>query len=294
MNPRFRKYIILVSILLHVLLFFLYEIGIKLNIFAVDLLPKPLPETQPIVFDLQPDRPREIIETPDDAKVVEKQKKADFLSDKNALARNPEADPDKEVGEAYSRGDYDSHDLPPTEGPPGQQQVLPEQDKTEQTDKPADLSLERSVRETIKEYVQKQQKPDQPGIRERLPGVLHDNRDSRALDFGGVSFNTYDWEFAPYMLALKRKVRRNIYPPPAFTQLGMISGTTVLRFKIYPDGQLKDLTVLGYEGHESLMQTSNTAVEISAPFPPLPANFPEPFLEVTFRFLYLIHGRRQN
>lgn len=292
MNPRHRKYIILVSILLHVLLLFFWEIGIKLKLFDFDIIPKPQAETEPIVFDLQPDRPREIIETPDDAKVVEKQKNADFLSDKNALARNPEADPEKELGEAYARGDFDSHDLPPTKGPPGEQQVSPDTQKTEQLNKPTDSLLERSTKEAIKQYIQKQQQPVQPGVKERLPGVLHDNQDTRALDTGGLSFNTYNWNFAPYMLALKRKIRRNIFPPPAFTQLGLISGTTLLRFKIFPDGQMKDLSILGYEGHKSLMQTSNTAIEISAPFPPLPSDFPEPFLEVTCRFSYLIHRRK--
>ncbi|MCK5057178.1 MAG: hypothetical protein KAT34_11020 [Candidatus Aminicenantes bacterium] len=289
MNPRHKKYIILASILLHVLLFLFWEAAVKLELFEFNIKAEQPLDAAPLVFDLQPEGPREVIETPDDAKIVEKQKQADFLSDKNALARNPEADPEKEVGEAFSRGDFESHDLPTTQGPPGAIPVLPDQQKTDPTDKPADSALEQSARETIREYVEKKRQILPPGVRERQPGVLHDNRDTRAMDSGGLSFNTYNWNFAPYMLTLKDKIRRNIFPPPAFTRVGLISGSTLLRFKIFPDGQMKDLEILGYKGHKSLMQTSNTAIEISAPFPPLPGDFPDPFLEVTCRFSYLIH-----
>lgn len=293
MNPRFRKYIILASILLHVLLLLFWEAAIHLRIFEFDITPASSPETAPIVFDLQPDTgfPKEVIETPDDAKTVEKQKKADFLSDKNALARNQEPAPDKEIGEGFSRGIIDSHDLPPVEGPPGGKQVLPEQEKPEQENKTGELSLERSAKEIIKEYIEKQQNIVPPGIKERRPGVPHQNIDTKALESGGISFNTYDWEFAPYLLMLKRRIGGNVYPPPAFNRLGMIDGTTVIRFKIYPDGHMEDRETLAYKGHKSLMQTSNTAVEISAPFPPLPSDFPQPFLEVTFQFSYIIIKR---
>jgi outer membrane biosynthesis protein TonB len=291
-KPRYRKYIIFASILLHVLLFIFWEAAIYLKIFEVNITPESPPETAPIVFDLQPERPREVIETPDDARTVEKQKKADFLSDKNALARNQEPITDKKIGEAFSRGVIESHDLPPTQGPTGGRQVLPERQKKDQAKQTDELSIEDSAKEIIKEYVEKQQNFVPPGVKERIPGVTHDNPETMAMESGGLSFNTYDWNFAPYMLALKKRIGRNIYPPPAFTRLGLINGTTLLRFKIYPDGQMKDLEIMGYEGHKSLMQTSNTAIEISAPFPSLPADFPESFLEVTCRFSYITHTQK--
>lgn len=292
MNPRYRKYIILVSIALHILFLVFWEVAIKLGIIAVDIIP-PRVESAPIVFDLQPDnKPREVIETPEDAKTTDKPKNADFLSDKNALARNPETDPEKEIGEAYARGDFDTHELPEPPLPPGAQPQKPQQQQ-EQQDKPTEADLERSAKEVIKEYVRKQKDAVRPGVKERLPTVAHDNPDTRALDTGGgLSFNTYNWDFAPYMLMLKERIRRNIYPPPAFTRLGLISGSTLLRFRIYPDGKMQGLQVLDYSGHKSLMQTSNTAIEISAPFPALPVNFPDPYLEVTCRFSYLVSGRR--
>jgi hypothetical protein len=306
-NPRYRKYLIPISILLHILLIFLWEAGIKLEIFGYKPAPQQKTAVEPIVFDLQPRRPparpTEVIETPADARVTDKPKDADFLSDKNALARNAEPVTSGKIGDPYARGDLPSHDIQPPQAPPGGQPVQPGKQTTpgetkqtpDQMNKLPDLSLEKSAREIIKQFLQEQQKqaPAPPGGEENLPGALHDNRFSRALESGGLSFNTYDWDFAPYMLALKNRIRHNIYPPPAFTLLGLIKGVTLLRFRIYPDGRMKKLEILGYEGHKSLMQTSNTAIEISAPFPPLPENFPEPYLEVTCLFSYFVHDENR-
>lgn len=307
MDPRRRKYIIVVSILLHVLFLLLWEGAIKLNIFKFDIVPEVVPQNEPIVFDLQQDRPREVIETPDDAKVVEEQKKANYLSDKNALARNPETNPNLKIDEAFARGDYNSHELPTIQGPIGKKQPqlkpVEKEKKKEMAEKekkqaeeipdtePPNVLTETSATAFLREYVLNQPNPTNPGVQEHLPTVTHDNPESRARDMGGLSFNTYNWDFAPYMLALKHRIQRNIFPPRAFTHLGMISGETLLRFKIYPDGELRDLQILDYNGHKTLMETSSRAVQISAPFPDLPANFPEPYLEVTGKFVYFIRKK---
>ena len=111
---------------------------------------------------------------------------------------------------------------------------------------------------------------------------------SDALEKGGIKFNTYAWDFAPYMLRLKRKVESHINPPFAFTRLGAIDGNTLIRFKIMQDGSLQDLEVVGSDAHYTLDDTSTRAITYSAPFIPLPKNFPEPYLEVTALFSYLI------
>jgi outer membrane biosynthesis protein TonB len=303
-NPRHRIYIIGASILLHIVLLLLWEGAIHLKLIQLDIVPPPPVEDEPIVFDLQPPNlPREVIETPNDAKVVEQQKKANFLSDKNALARNPETNPNLDIGEPFARGIFESHDLPAARGIQGQQQQqVPEAGEAAKTEgaaekeplsEPTENLLETDVAAIYREYERQRRERMKQGIQDRLPTVLHDNQVSRALDQGGLSFNTYNWDFAPYLLALKNRIRRNIFPPAAFTHLGLISGETLLRFKIYPNGQLRDLEILGYEGHESLMRTSSNAVEASAPFPELPPDFPEPYLEVTGKFMYLIHRQKQ-
>lgn len=297
MKPRHRTYIIIASILLHVLFLLVWEGAVWLKLIDLEpTLPPPV-EEKPIVFDLQQqDRPNRVIETPQDAKVVEKQKKADFLSDKNALARNREAKPDLKEGSPFSRGIYETQELPVQPSRKGENQPEAREETPEKESdsdrKPAPEREERPIETDAeilyREYVEKQQKQVMPGAEERLPTVTHDQQESRALDMGGLSFNTYNWDFAPYMLALKARVQRNILPPPAFTHLGMINGETLLRFKIYPNGEMKDLEILDYKGHRSLMVTSHNAITRSAPLPELPSHFPEPYLEVTGKFMYFI------
>ena len=85
-----RSLTITVSIFLHVLLFVLWAGALKLNLFATDSS-RIMIDINPLVFELEP-AIRQVIETPDDAETVEQQKEADFLSDKNALARNQESE----------------------------------------------------------------------------------------------------------------------------------------------------------------------------------------------------------
>jgi hypothetical protein len=106
---------------------------------------------------------------------------------------------------------------------------------------------------------------------------------------GGVSFNTYEWDFAPYMLAMKRRVERNLHPPYAFTHMGLVSGTNILHFTVLRDGTVHDLTILGSDTHSCLDRTSVRAIELSLPFMPLPVDFPEDVLEVTAQFSYTLH-----
>jgi hypothetical protein len=286
----YKKYIPLISLVLHILFFLLLNLAVEWKIIGFRVEPVSPLDRGPIVFDLQPpNRPREVIETPEDARTVKPPEKADFLSNKNARTRNPESDSRVKPGEAFSRGDFDSHELPV----PRQEKGQPKPRQVE-TPKNEDLSELREFLDKnrtgifYREYVFKNPLTEKSGAKDQLPNVAHENLKSRALEMGGLSFNTYDWNFAPYLLELKRRIRQNIFPPIAFTRLGMISGTTLLRFKIYPNGELRDLRVLGYQGDKSLMKTSHTAVEISAPFPRLPTDFPEPYLEVVGKFFYLV------
>jgi TonB family protein len=109
---------------------------------------------------------------------------------------------------------------------------------------------------------------------------------------GGLSFNTYNWDFAPYMLAMKRAIERHLFPPYAFTHMGLVSGTNVVRFVVMPDGSLKSLELLASNAHFSLDRTSVRAIESSVPFLPLPKDFPEDHLEVTARFSYVVRDER--
>jgi TonB family protein len=112
-----------------------------------------------------------------------------------------------------------------------------------------------------------------------------------ALGLGGVSFNTLEWDFAPYAIELKRRIADHWYPPIAFTYGGLYGGVTVLRFRIGPDGTLTGPELISGAEHSSLDTAAINAVKLAAPYRPLPDNFPEPNLEVTFSFHYLLGPR---
>lgn len=116
------------------------------------------------------------------------------------------------------------------------------------------------------------------------------NEGSARASIGGISINTTAWDFAPYLLDLKHRVKQHWIPPLAFTALGAIHGYTWVRFRIYPDGSMEALAVIEEEGHSSLHRSSVNAIKGAAPFRPLPEDFPEPYLEITFGFYYLLPG----
>jgi len=287
------------SLLLHVIFFVVWALLLKYDLMASAAAEQAEAAAPPLVFEFEKSKPKTVVETPDDAEIPQPPEDADYLSDKNARARNPETDERLDVGEAFARGDFRVPELPTQQMPPGQEGQVSQQEQVEQQqeqeqapdDEPEEnaeaLYADRSI-DFNRDYLVKPQQTRTAGAREQRPHVRRDNRQTRAPDMGGMSFNTYNWDFAPYMLLLKRKVERNIFPPPAFIRLGLISGETMLRFRIYPNGELQNLEILDYTGHRTLMETSFRAIEISAPFPNLPEDFPEPYLEVTAKFSYFI------
>jgi hypothetical protein len=124
-------------------------------------------------------------------------------------------------------------------------------------------------------------------------GPTFRNDQGGALQDGDISFSTYAWDFAPYMLRLKERIEAHMFPPAAFSLYGLIDGKNVVRFRIGRDGRLLGMEALGYEGSRVLVETSAQAVKLSNPFPPLPPDFPDRYLEVTGQFRYeLIRDRR--
>lgn len=132
----------------------------------------------------------------------------------------------------------------------------------------------------------------EPSLPEENPDFR--NEGSARASIGGISLNTTAWDFAPYLLDLKHRIKQHWIPPLAFTALGAIHGYTWVRFRIYPDGHMEDLAVVEQEGHDSLHRASANAVRGAAPFRQLPKDFPEPYLEITFGFYYLLPGDEER
>ena len=277
----------IISILLHLLLLLMYSLFGSIQLFPAkidDLLNQPKIEDKRLEFEL--------VESPEDARSETPPENAQLVSDKNAIAQDQYQQKDKPAGNPYSEGDFDVKELPvvPVEPTPLIEPAPEQKDKLSKEKQFTESSSNRYEYQKFSRQQLLKKNPSTPNYQEqrRLDRPLYDNNKFSAEDLGGFSFNTYEWDFAPYMLEMKRKVERNVFPPPAFSRMGLISGETLLRFKVMPNGEVKDLVVLKYTGHESLKETSVNAITNSSRFRPLPADFPENYLEVTASFTYYV------
>ena len=104
--------------------------------------------------------------------------------------------------------------------------------------------------------------------------------------FGDISLNTLNWDFAPWIQRFIRDYHRNWFPPYAYGALGLISGFQLVDIEVAPDGRILKLEVIEEEGHEALRESTLTTFRAFAPYPPLPANFPEPTLKLRVKVVY--------
>src|SRR4030095_659505 len=88
---------------------------------------------------------------------------------------------------------------------------------------------------------------------------LFDEPGSARASIGGISLSTTEWDFAPYLLDLKRRIKQKCIPPIAFTALGAVHGYTWVKFRIFPDGHMEGAEVVETEGHDSLHRSSLNA-----------------------------------
>jgi TonB family protein len=234
-----------------------------------------------------------VIEVPADIPEQKPTRQTDIVSDRVAAASDMNPRVGDDLGDPYSEG---LTEIPEFEMPgadiaqarrdyeierPGPQHAMPE---AEAGDLAGDVPTEG-----IGEYVVDEEDGNQSTSAGRSSSFR--NLLSDAGRKGALSFNTYDWDFAPYMLAMKRAIESHLFPPYAFTHLGLVSGNNVVRFTVMPDGRIRGLEILGSDTHFSLDRTSVRAIESSVPFLPLPKDFPEEYLEVTAHFSYVVRGK---
>ncbi|MCQ2743822.1 MAG: TonB C-terminal domain-containing protein [bacterium] len=92
-------------------------------------------------------------------------------------------------------------------------------------------------------------------------------------------------DFGPYMRELQRRIKLNWDPPK-----GNESKTVVLLFRIAKDGRLLTCRVNRSSGLPSADQAALKAVELTAPFRPLPADFKGQNIDIQFTFDYRVFG----
>jgi len=261
------------SILLHILFLLLGQSRL------VDLLP------ERILMPLEREQERrlvfEIVESNPDAESERPPDDARFASDRNSRARDLNLDSDAGADMAKSAGLDESKELPSRP----QSAVTSMLDVPNREFKKFTKPEQEGVvaEEKQQEHTGEERQAEQAERSEK--NAMPDNREMSAQEWGGFSLSTYAWDFAPYMLDLKRRVERNINPPSAF-YMGMISGTYVIQFVIDRSGVLQDIRVLESRGNKALETTSFNAVKYSDPFRPLPNDFPDNALIVTGKFRF--------
>ena len=103
-----------------------------------------------------------------------------------------------------------------------------------------------------------------------------------------VLSDTLGVDFGPYIQRVIYATKRSWYPiipevaqPPISKQ-----GRVLIRFKILPDGSVKEMHLEGPSGDVSLDRAAWGGITGASPFPNLPKDFKGPFLELRFYFLY--------
>ncbi|MEA1996486.1 MAG: hypothetical protein U9N45_02565 [Gemmatimonadota bacterium] len=245
------------------------------------------------------------VETPEEAEESSVEQVTPFISDRNLAAVNPTAPQDLPAGMPFQEGISDIAAMLPDEfqgrpSPPAVEKTpeesLEEKEESEKQEAKEEQSFD-ALRELealsrLAPQPQKEKpfsRPAAPQPESQPPAApsmpRYRSPDSRAPMGADFQLSTYAWNWAPYLKELKKRIESNIYPPPAF-YMGMVRGRTFLRFKIQQDGSMTGFELIGYAGHESLMNTSVNSIEASVPFLPLPSDFPDDFLGITVGFYY--------
>lgn len=265
---KIRKYAILLSVFLHIMIIIILGLN-KINFIQLQQNKEISEPTEQLVFEL--------VETPENIKQQKPESESDFVSDKDTRA----ADLTENRLPA---------ELPFQSGQTGIPLISESEARTSEQDEtkinePAEILSElKQNKKTFLETFEAQQQLQNLSRQD----ADYENLLSQVKNQGGMSLNTYKWEFAPYLLEMKRKVQAHNNPPFAFTHLGAIDGDILLRFKVLQDGSVQDLEILSSTAHYSLEDTSTRAIQFSSPFKPLPDNFPKEYLEITALFSYIL------
>jgi len=149
-----------------------------------------------------------------------------------------------------------------------------------------------------------QGKPDVPGRKKQAkrsgslaipPGSLKKLSSDENGDverFGDITFNANKYALGPYFKKLKEKIEGYWISYLAFTYSGdnFKENRTVILFRIYPTGEVRDVKVLEHKGDEVLRDFCVAAIMNTAPYDPLPLDYLSTsgcgYLPIVFTFMY--------
>ena len=108
-----------------------------------------------------------------------------------------------------------------------------------------------------------------------------------ATEFGDISLSTTAWEYAPWLERFRRALMEHWYAPSAY-YYGILKegGSAVIEVEITRSGQMARIDLLEEKEHPSLTQASMEALKSTAPFEPLPHDFPDQTLLLRIQMVY--------
>ena len=99
------------------------------------------------------------------------------------------------------------------------------------------------------------------------------------------SLSTYRWNYAPWMRSLATELSNN-WETPEGCDLKSAQGNTKISIFVGPEGALKDIRILEFEGPKALHGAALQSVQSLTSPRPLPKHFSEEQLEVILNFNY--------
>ena len=117
-------------------------------------------------------------------------------------------------------------------------------------------------------------------------GQFSNPNSSFSLEGPMILSDTQGVDFGPYLARIVGIVRRNWYAMmPESARLGQ-KGRVAWQFAIQKDGSVPSLEMAVPSGATALDEAAKSAIDLSVPFPPLPAEFKGNELKLRFIFLY--------
>ena len=256
-----------------------------------------------------PERSGMLTETPESARLPETPPDATHLAEHDARAQNPEPVTGMQE-QPRAEGDLELFDFRPSdlvqaevlrnrEATPGTPAASPGE-RAPPTEEPVDSPESPAAAEEI---VTASGESAVSRPRERQPEQQPARRPARASSGsarprpasrrtgvranGELSLSTYAWTWAPYLRHLRDSIDDRWQPPLAFF-MGLVEGDGAIRFRVHPDGSVTSIELVDEIGHPSLARAARNAVDHAGPFRPLPDDFPDPYLDVTWQYRYVI------
>lgn len=280
-DNRLLYWAFLFSLIVHLVLFLVMYSGEWLNMSFFEKDQKQYEEVE-IIFP--ENKPRQIVQNINENELMPED--SDLLSDKNSRARNEQLLQQTGI-QPMSEGNVPFANLNQPEPQPGET-VYRSSSKKFSRDALTGKHDSRPISESAR------QEAAQAYSANNIQQNIQDQQKFSADAVGNISLSTYAWEWAPYINQFRDKLLRVWYAPPAYYQLGLIHGYSVVRIEINRLGEIINMEVLKHIGHESLQVASTGAVEAVFPFRPLPDNFPEETLTLTLTMIYPNLRERRN